>query len=309
MTINPTEFVYESDAALRLDKFLADRIAGVSREKIQALIAEGQVQVNGKTATKGSLKPAQGQTISVLLPLEAIQIIAGEDIPLETIYVDDGVIVINKPAGLVVHPGAGHATGTLVNALLKYWPEIAQVGDPTRPGIVHRLDADTSGVLIVARNQAAYEWLVKQFKSRKTVKRYIALVDGLLPTPTGRIEASVGRHEVHRQKMAVLYQGKGRKAISEYQTLQQFNEHSLVEVRPITGRTHQIRVHLAYLGNPVVGDKIYGRRKPSLPINRFFLHAGSLEIILPGQKEPTRFEAPLPEDLNLVLKELMNKES
>jgi 23S rRNA pseudouridine1911/1915/1917 synthase len=164
-------------------------------------------------------------------------------------------------------------------------------------------------VLIVARNQAAYEWLVKQFKSRKTVKRYIALVDGLLPTPTGRIEASVGRHEVHRQKMAVLYAGKGRKAISEYQTLQQFNEHSLVEVRPITGRTHQIRVHLAYIGNPVVGDKIYGRRKPSLPISRFFLHAATLEIILPGQKELTRFEAPLPEDLNLVLKELMNKES
>ncbi|MGB4596195.1 MAG: RluA family pseudouridine synthase [Anaerolineaceae bacterium] len=309
MNTKQIEFVFDFEEALRLDKFLADRIPGVSREKIQVLIAQGQVQVNGKIVTRDSLKPAKGQTITVLLPVEETQSMTGEDIYLETIFIDNDVIVINKPAGLVVHPGAGHTSGTLVNALLQRWPEIAQVGDPARPGIVHRLDAETSGVMIVARNQAAYEWLVKQFKSRKTIKRYITLVDGQMPTPTGRIEAAVGRHEVHRQKMAVRYEGKGRKAISEYHTLQQFNEHSLLEVRPITGRTHQIRVHLAYIGNPVVGDKIYGRRKSSLPINRFFLHAASLEIVLPGQKEPKRFEAPLPEDLNLVLKELTNKES
>ena len=303
------DFVFESDGSLRLDKFLADHIDGVSREKIQSLIAEGQVQLNGKTVVKGSVKPVNGQTISVTIPIEEAHELKGEDIHLDTIFVNDDVIVINKPAGLVVHPGAGHVSGTLVNALLQRWPEIAQVGDPARPGIVHRLDADTSGVLIVARNQISYDWLVKQFKSRKTIKRYVALVDGQMPTPTGRIEASIGRHEVHRQKMAVVYAGKGRKAVSEYLTLQQFNEHSLLEVRPVTGRTHQIRVHLAYIGNPVVGDKIYGRRKSSLPIDRFFLHAASLEVILPGQKEATHFEAPLPVDLQLVLRVLTEKES
>jgi len=309
MNTSLIEFVFDSEDPIRLDKFLADRVEGVSREKIQALIAQAQVQVDGKIITKGSLKPSKGQTIAVSVPIAEPHALKGEEIALEPIYIDNDVIVINKPAGLVVHPGAGHESGTLVNALLQAWPEIGLVGEPTSPGIVHRLDADTSGVLIVARNQTAYDWLVKQFKSRKTIKRYITLVDGQMPTPTGRIEASVGRHETYRQKMAVLYQGKGRKAISEYVTLQQFNQHSLLEVRPITGRTHQIRVHLAYIGNPVVGDKIYGRRKPSLPIKRFFLHAALLEIVLPGQKDPTLFAAPLPEDLNNVLKELNSKES
>lgn len=309
MTSRTIELIVELDEPTRLDKYLAESLAGFSREKVQALIAQGQIQVDGKVVVKGSFKPLKGQTITASVQVEEAKTLTPEDIPLELIYVDDDVIVVNKPAGLVVHPGAGHTEGTLVNALLQKSPEVAVVGDPTRPGIVHRLDADTSGVMIIARNQPAYEWLVKQFKSRRTIKRYLALVEGQPPTPTGRIEASIGRHPQHRQKMAVLYEGKGRKAISEYRTVEQFDEYSLLEVRPITGRTHQIRVHLAYIGNPVVGDKVYGRRKVSLPIQRFFLHAASLEIMLPGQKESRRFEAELPDDLKLIVHELNSKES
>lgn len=304
MSSQTVKFCFDEEQPVRLDKFLAEKLTNLSREKVRALIAEGMVLVNGRVVLKGSYKAAEGQLIQITLPVEEEKELRAEALPLDLLYEDQNVIVINKPAGLVVHPGAGHQGGTLVNALLHAYPEIAEVGEAARPGIVHRLDADTSGVLVVARSQKAYEWLVRQFKSRKTIKKYIALVDGKPPTPTGRIEADVGRHSRFRQKMAVTYEGRGRKAISEYQTLREFDQHTLLEIHPITGRTHQIRVHLAYLGNPVAGDKVYGRRKPSLPMNRFFLHAASLEITLPEDKNPSRFEAPLPEELAQVIRTL-----
>ncbi|HOG77141.1 MAG TPA: RluA family pseudouridine synthase, partial [Anaerolineaceae bacterium] len=175
-------------------------------------------------------------------------------------------------------------------------------------GVVHRLDKETSGVLVLARNQSAYDWLVRQFKSRKTEKYYLALVDGQPPTPSGRIEAAVGRDPKFRQRMAIVYEGKGRKAVSEYHTVQSFHDHTLLEVHPLTGRTHQIRVHLAYLGCPVVGDRVYGRRKSSLALGRFFLHAAKLRIILPGEKNATEFLAVLPDDLKSVLDNLSSQE-
>lgn len=293
--------VFEVSHSGRLDKVISDSLSDVSRGKVQAAILAGKLKLNGEVCLKASTKLETGDKVELLLEIEREDTLLAEDIPLNTIYVDENVIVINKPAGMVVHPGAGNRRGTLVNALLYHWPDIREVGEAGRPGIVHRLDKDTSGVLIVARNNDAYKWLVKQFKTRKVIKKYLALVDGHPPTPSGRIEANIGRDEVHRQRMTVKY-GKSRAAVSEYQTVQSYARHALLEVQPFTGRTHQIRVHLAFINTPITGDKVYGRRKLSVPVERFFLHANKLGIILPGDKEPTEFVAPLPEDLKEIIK-------
>ena len=293
--------VFEVFHSGRLDKVISDSLSDVSRGKVQAAILAGKVKLNGEVCLKASTKSETGDKVELLLEIEREDTLLAEDIPLNTIYVDENVIVINKPAGMVVHPGAGNQRGTLVNALLYHWPDIREVGEAGRPGIVHRLDKDTSGVLIVARNNDAYKWLVKQFKTRKVIKKYLALVDGHPPTPSGRIEANIGRDDVHRQRMTVKY-GKSRAAVSEYQTVQSYARHALLEVQPFTGRTHQIRVHLAFINTPITGDKVYGRRKLSVPVERFFLHANKLGIILPGDKEPTEFVAPLPEDLKEIIK-------
>lgn len=298
------EIVFSELSAKRLDKYLAEQILQLSRAKIQSMISAGEVKVNEKLITKPAFKLETGDKVSAVItevneehPLE-------QNIALDVIYEDENVIVINKPAGLVVHPGAGNAENTLVNALLYRWPQIANVGETSRPGIVHRLDKDTSGVMIIAKTSIGYSWLVKQFKTRKANKTYLALVDGKPPTPTGRIETRIGRDEQHRQRMAVTYGDQGRKADSEFYTVAEYSDHTLLEVNPLTGRTHQIRVHLAFLGCPVVGDQIYGRRRNSLEINRFFLHARRLTIRLPGNEEETEFTAPLPLDLQTVLDNL-----
>jgi 23S rRNA pseudouridine1911/1915/1917 synthase len=293
--------VFEVSHSGRLDKVISDSLSDVSRGKVQAAILAGKVKLNGEVCLKASTKSETGDKVELLLEIDREDTLLAEDIPLNTIYVDENVIVINKPAGMVVHPGAGNQRGTLVNALLYHWPDIREVGEAGRPGIVHRLDKDTSGVLIVARNNEAYKWLVKQFKTRKVIKKYLALVDGHPPTPSGRIEANIGRDDVHRQRMTVKY-GKSRAAVSEYQTVQSYARHALLEVQPFTGRTHQIRVHMAFINTPITGDKVYGRRKLSVPVERFFLHANKLGIILPGDKEPTEFVAPLPEDLKEIIK-------
>lgn len=298
------EIVFSELSAKRLDKYLAEQILQLSRAKIQSMISAGEVKVNEKVITKPAFKLETGDKVSAVItevneehPLE-------QNIALDVIYEDENVIVINKPAGLVVHPGAGNAENTLVNALLYRWPQIANVGETSRPGIVHRLDKDTSGVMIIAKTSIGYSWLVKQFKTRKANKTYLALVDGKPPTPTGRIETRIGRDEQHRQRMAVTYGDQGRKAESEFYTVAEYSDHTLMEVNPLTGRTHQIRVHLAFLGCPVVGDQIYGRRRNSLEIKRFFLHASRLTIRLPGNEEETEFTAPLPLDLQTVLDNL-----
>ncbi|NLC12849.1 MAG: RluA family pseudouridine synthase [Chloroflexi bacterium] len=298
------EIVFSELSAKRLDKYLAEQILQLSRAKIQSMISAGEVKVNEKVITKPAFKLETGDKVSAVItevneehPLE-------QNIALDVIYEDENVIVINKPAGLVVHPGAGNAENTLVNALLYRCPQIANVGETSRPGIVHRLDKDTSGVMIIAKTSIGYSWLVKQFKTRKANKTYLALVDGKPPTPTGRIETRIGRDEQHRQRMAVTYGDQGRKAESEFYTVAEYSDHTLLEVNPLTGRTHQIRVHLAFLGCPVVGDQIYGRRRNSLEIKRFFLHASRLTIRLPGNEEETEFTAPLPLDLQTVLDNL-----
>ena len=298
------EFVFTECSSKRLDKYLSEQILQLSRAKIQNMILAGEVKVNEKVVNKAAYKLEIGDTITALVSETNEEPPKEQNIALDVIFEDENVAVINKPAGLVVHPGAGNAENTLVNALLYYWPQIIQVGETERPGIVHRLDKDTSGVLIIAKTPEGYTWLVKQFKTRKAKKSYLALVDGKPPTPTGRIETRIGRDERHRQRMAVTYGDQGRKADSEFYTVAEYRDHTLLEVNPLSGRTHQIRVHLAFLGCPVVGDQIYGRGKNSLEINRFFLHASKLTVRLPGSIQETEFTAPLPADLQTILDNL-----
>lgn len=288
----------------RLDKFLVARLPEFSRARLQGLIADGFVAVDGLPAKKSGQTLEGGETVTVRIPPPQPSDLAAENIPLDVIFENDDLLVINKPSGMVVHPAAGHERGTLVNAVLGYEPEIEGVGGEERPGLVHRLDKDTSGLIVVAKNDRAHHWLQDQFRLRQVEKVYLALVDGAPPTPTGRIEAAIGRDPRDRKKMAVVPPAKGRAAISEYLTLEHFHAHTLLEVRILTGRTHQIRLHLTYLKMPVTGDTIYGHRHPSLDITRHFLHAHRLVITLPGEKSPRRFEAPLPPELESVLERL-----
>lgn len=297
-------FKVEKGAAGRLDKYLTEHLSGFSRSQIQHFIRDGFVTINQDVVTKSGAGIHHDDVIETTLIQTSGLGLVPEPMGLNILYEDGDVIVINKPAGLVVHPGAGNESGTLVNALLAYDPSIRKVGEADRPGVVHRLDKDTSGVILVAKTDSAYRWLVKQFKKRDIEKRYLALVDGHPPTPTGRIEAPIIRDTAIRTRMAVGLRGQGKESVSEYFELQRFSKHSLLEVHPITGRTHQIRVHLSYIGVPVVADTTYGRRTPSLNLDRFFLHAKSIAIKLPGARAPRTFEAPLPDDLQKTLERL-----
>lgn len=301
-------FTVQSDEAVRVDIYLSDQIADLSRSQIKKLIEDGNAAINGELVTKAGMKAKPGDVITVNLAQEGADGLVPEEIGIDILYEDDNVIVVNKPAGMVVHPGAGNTSGTLVNALLFHFPPIRSVGETDRPGVVHRLDKDTSGVILFAKTDKAYKWLVRQFKSRDTQKTYLALVDGHPPTPTGRIEAPIIRDPNLRTQMKVGLQGQGKSAVSEYFQLEAFENHALLEVHPLTGRTHQIRVHLNYLGAPVAGDTVYGRRHSSLDEDRFFLHAKALSIKLPGDRAHHTFEAPLPMDLQRILSHLREKE-
>lgn len=295
------DFVCAAEEAGRLDKFLVVHLPEMTRSRIQGLIGDGFVSVNEHPASKAGQSLESGQHVQVRVPPPMSTDLVAEDIPLEIVFENDDVMVVNKPAGMVVHPSAGHYSGTLVNAAMAHAPDLEGIGGEQRPGIVHRLDKDTSGLIMIAKNDPAHQWLVNQFRLRKVTKIYQALVDGHPPTPKGRIEAPIGRDPSNRQRMAVVPLEKGREAISEYYTREKFSHHTLLEVHPLTGRTHQIRVHLAFLGCPVVADPIYGHRKLSIELGRQFLHAWRLTVVLPGEKQPYTFEAPLPADLEAVL--------
>lgn len=307
MNEGPFEFEFQSNEPQRLDKFLVSCLPELSRSRIQAFIKEGRVKVNGVTAHKTGLILEPQAIITVSIPPPQPAGLAPEEIPLEIIFENHDLMVINKPAGMVVHPAAGHSRGTLVHAALAHSPEIEGIGGVQRPGIVHRLDKDTSGLILLAKNDRAHHLLIEQFKDRQVKKIYLALVDGRPPTPTGRVEAPIGRSPANRQMMAVVPEHKGREAITEYRTLENFSQHTFLEVHPLTGRTHQIRVHMTFLGCPVVGDRVYGKRKPSLPIDRQFLHAARLTLFLPGETQPRTFEAPLPYELENILIGLRSK--
>lgn len=299
-------FVFEClpPQAGRLDKFLVACLPDLSRSRLQGLIKDGQVKVGDQIVTKAGFLVEPGSRVTVTLPpVQPVEIVA-QDIPLKVVFENQDLVVVDKPAGMVVHPAAGHDQGTLVNAVLAHAPDMEGVSGELRPGIVHRLDKDTSGLILVAKNGRTLHWLQDQFRLRKVYKVYQALSDGHPPTPSGRIEAAIGRDPSLRKKMAIVPDKKGRAAASEYITLETFPEHTLFEVHPETGRTHQIRLHLAFIHCPIVGDKVYGRKKPSLPLDRQFLHAARLTIVLPGETTPRTFESALPDDLQQALQYL-----
>lgn len=288
----------------RLDKFLATRLERFSRAALQRLIAEGKVRVNDQTRA-ASYKIRAGELIRIRVSPPEPSAARAEPIPLNILYEDDDLIVINKPAGLVVHPAAGHAGGTLVNALLHHAPQIA-IGGAQRPGIVHRLDRDTSGVIVIAKNEASLKNLQAQFKTRTVRKVYLALVRGKITNARGRIEAAIGRDPRHRQKMAVVANSakRAREAETEFVVRVALNNYSLLELYPKTGRTHQLRVHLAFIGHPIVGDPVYGRTSDHFNISRQLLHAWKISFDHPRTAARQNFTAPLPNDFIQALETL-----
>ncbi len=285
----------------RLDKWLAARLPDHSRSEIQRWIREGWVRVNGRASKPGyRLEPGDVVEVDVPAP-QAYEGVEAEPIPLNIVYQDEDIVVVDKPAGLVVHPAPGHAHGTLVNALLYHIPDLQGVGGVERPGIVHRLDKDTSGLLLVAKNDRAHRELQRQFKEREIEKRYLALVEGHVHPRLGRIEVPIARDKRHRKRMAPSKEGKA--ALTEYKVLGYYGDYTLLEAKPLTGRTHQIRVHFAYIGHPLAGDTVYGRRKQRLKplLRRHFLHAHYLRFRHPRTGAPMEFTSPLPPDLQAVL--------
>jgi 23S rRNA pseudouridine1911/1915/1917 synthase len=286
----------------RLDRVVSDRIPDLSRTQGQRLIEAAQVTVNGRPR-KPAYRVTPGERVTVTLPPEELEVVVlPEPIPLNIIYEDEHLIVVNKPAGMVVHPAPGHPDGTLVNALLAHSPLIAEAGRRERAGIVHRLDKETSGALVVAKDEDTLQALHEQFRNREVEKTYLALVRGRVKPPEGIIEVPIGRDPRDRQRMMAL--PKGRYARTRYCAVEFFHRHTLLEAHPYTGRTHQVRVHLSWLGYPVVGDTRYGRRRQRLLKDRHFLHAHRLAFTHPATGEEMTFEAALPSELDDVLRRL-----
>jgi 23S rRNA pseudouridine1911/1915/1917 synthase len=283
----------------RLDKYVCHQLGELSRTRIQKLIADGYITVNDQVV-KAGLRLNVGDRLRVIIPPAPPSHLMPEAIPLNIIYEDDDLLVIDKPAGLPVHPAPGHPSHTLVNALLSHFPHLADISDSMRPGIVHRLDKDTSGVMLVAKNSVAQANLVEQFKARSVAKAYLVLVKGHLTPEDGAIEAPIGRDPGNRKRMAVV--AGGREARTEYRVIRYIGDYTLLEVRPETGRTHQIRVHLSAIGFPVVGDKVYGVKSASL--SRQFIHACRLGFKLPSSGEYVEFKSELPPDLAQALKDI-----
>jgi 23S rRNA pseudouridine1911/1915/1917 synthase len=291
--------VSANEAKRRLDQFLAKRLPKFSRSRLQQLIRDGFVRINNSTSRPRQIVRGGDKIELTEPPLEKIDTLP-EPIPLEILFEDNDLIVINKPAGLVVHPGAGHREHTLVNALLNHCAKLSGIGGKERPGIIHRLDKETSGCLVVAKNDAAHRGLSKQFADRAVEKIYLALVAGKLPKTAGVIEEKIGRHPVHRQRMSATTL-RGRPAKTEYRVVQSSYRASLIQCRLHSGRTHQIRVHLHHLGHSVLGDKVYAPRFAK-DFQRQMLHAWKLGFRHPRTEEWKSFEAPLPDDFAAAIK-------
>lgn len=291
------------DAGTRADVFLAAKL-GVSRSNMQKLLEDGRVK-RGEKIIKANYKVRAGEMFVVDIPepepIEAVP----ENIPLDIIYEDDDVVVLNKVRGMVVHPAPGNYTGTLVNALLYHCSNLSGINSAIRPGIVHRLDKDTSGIMIVAKNDAAHISLSQQIQSKTAVRTYLAVVRGNIKTDSGTIETQIARDKNDRKKMAVVKEG-GRDAITDYEVLERFGKYTLVRCKLRTGRTHQIRVHMEYLGYPLVGDPKYSPMKTPFGIKGQALHSHTLEFTHPRTGERMKFEAPLPEDMHKIITRLHN---
>lgn len=292
--------IKEENNQLRLDKALANQTE-LSRSLLTELIRDGKVLVNGEVK-KAKYKVKTGDRIDVEVPKDEVLDIVAEDLPLEIVYEDLQVAVVNKPQGMVVHPAAGHASGTLVNALMYHIKDLSSINGVIRPGIVHRIDKDTSGLLMVAKNDKAHESLAAQLKDKSSKRRYLAIVHGEIPNDKGTIEAPIGRNPKERKKQAVVSGGKP--AITHFEVLERFLGYTLVALRLETGRTHQIRVHMNYIGHPVAGDPLYGPNKTLTPNHGQFLHAETLGFEHPTTGEFMEFQAEVPEIFAEQLKKL-----
>jgi 23S rRNA pseudouridine1911/1915/1917 synthase len=282
----------EKDQDQRIDKFLSDKLQGRSRSYIQGLIQQEKVKVGNK-AVKSNYKIRPGEVIFVEIP-ELVELdVKPEEIELDILYEDEEVIVVNKPQGMVVHPAVGNYSGTLVNALLNHCNDLSGINGVIRPGIVHRIDKDTSGVLVVAKNDNSHHKLAEQLKDHSMRRVYNALVEGLLKDDEGTVDAPLARHPVERVKISVV--SDGRRAVTHYKVLERYKNTTLIECVLETGRTHQIRVHMSHIGHPLVGDPVYGYKKQKIKVEGQLLHARVLGFIHPTSGEYMEFEAPLPE--------------
>ncbi|MFD2305526.1 RluA family pseudouridine synthase [Enterococcus termitis] len=288
----------------RIDKVLSDLLKEYSRSQIQQWVKENHVQVNGE-AIRANYKVKANDTIIITIPEPEELDIQAEDIPLDIVYEDDDVLVINKPQGMVVHPSAGHSQGTLVNALLYHIKDLSSINGIIRPGIVHRIDKDTSGLLMVAKNDKAHIALAEQLKDKTSLRKYVALVHGEISHDKGEINAPIGRSKNDRKMQAVIEGGKP--AVTHFEVMERFNDYTLLQLQLETGRTHQIRVHMKYIGYPVAGDPLYGPRK-TLKGNGQFLHAQMLGFKHPTTGQMMVFEAPLPELFEKTLDDLRNND-
>ena len=295
--------VTEDGAGVRMDKYLSGLVPEFSRSYLQRLIQEERVRVDGRPV-RGKEKAVPGTVIELDVPEAVEPRIEPEDLPLKILYEDKDVILVNKPKGMVVHPAAGHTSGTLVNALLFHCKgELSGINGVLRPGIVHRIDRDTTGVLIACKNDRAHNCLAEQLKEHTVTRRYRALVCGNIKEDEGTVDAPIGRHPTDRKKMAVVRSG-GREAVTHYRVLERFGNYTYIECRLETGRTHQIRVHMAGMGHPLLGDQVYGRVKAPFRLERQTLHAMILGFMHPSSGEYMEFEAPLPEYFAALLETL-----
>ncbi|MGG7163990.1 RluA family pseudouridine synthase [Clostridium ihumii] len=298
--------VDEKNIDKRLDLFITDNIEGKSRSYVQGLIDEKNVTVNGKVK-KSNYKLKLNDEIEIEIP-EPIELkVEKENIPIDIVYEDNDVIIVNKDKDMVVHPAPGNYTGTLVNALMYHCNDLSGINGVLRPGIVHRIDKDTSGILVIAKNDNSHNELAKQFKDHSITRTYYALVEGKLKSDTGSIDAPIGRHPVDRIKMAVVKDGK--RAVTHYEVIEKFNHYTLVKCNLETGRTHQIRVHMAHIGHPLVGDEIYGFKKQKFKLQGQVLHAKDLGFIHPTTKEYVEFSSKLPIYFEDLLNNLRNTDS
>lgn len=287
---------------IRIDQFLAQKIADISRSRMQKLIEQGNITANDKQI-KPNYRVRQGDNVRLEIPEPVVLDVKPEDIDIEILYEDEDIAVVNKPQGMVVHPAAGNYSGTLVNALMARCSSLSTINGVIRPGIVHRIDKDTSGVLIVAKNDVAHHSLAEQIKVHSVKRIYYAIVEGVIKQDSGTVDAPLGRHPVERKKMAVVAKN-GKRAVTHYRVIERFKCNTLIEARLETGRTHQIRVHMAYIGHPLVGDPVYGYKKQRFNLKGQALHARTLGIIHPSTGEYMEFTTPLPDYFQKMIENL-----
>ncbi len=298
----------ESCSDMRIDTYLAKLLDGYSRSHIQKMIAAGAVRIDSETV-KPSYRISEGEHVYIALPEPVKPDIEPENIPIDIVYEDDDVLVVNKPKGMVVHPAPGHYSGTLVNALMYHCGgRLSSINGVLRPGIVHRIDKDTSGLLIVCKNDMSHNCIAEQLNAHSITRRYKALVYNNFTEDSGTVDAPIGRHPSDRKKMSVNYRN-GREAVTHYSVLERFGRYTYIECRLETGRTHQIRVHMAHIGHPVVGDCVYGPERDPFHLNGQMLHAGIIGFIHPSSGEYMEFEAPLPEQFESLLNRMRNGQS